>query len=141
MGNTFYYEDLFNQALSGINSSGFMPSIYQIANMILLACLLFAVFEAYTRGGEVRALGIALVKYLAVGLVLANNNAVLGDLMNMANGVANYIASTAMGGTDIFAQYLSQLKTYFKALGPSPLWNGIPGVLAGILGTILIAIA
>ncbi|MEQ1949753.1 MAG: hypothetical protein ABL995_21400, partial [Bryobacteraceae bacterium] len=72
----FYYEQMFNTALSGIMSAGLMSTILTVAYGILLASLLFSAYEAWTKGGDVRALGAAGVKYLALGALFMNDGAV-----------------------------------------------------------------
>ena len=72
----FYYEQMFNTALSGIMSAGLMSTILTVAYGILLASLLFSAYEAWTKGGDVRALGVAGVKYLALGALFMNDGAV-----------------------------------------------------------------
>jgi len=43
--------------------------VLRLAGIILILSLLYAVYEAYSNGGDVRALGVAGVKYLVLGLV------------------------------------------------------------------------
>ncbi|MGQ9635805.1 MAG: hypothetical protein ACUVXB_16375 [Bryobacteraceae bacterium] len=53
---------MFKTAVSGINGTSVMPTIIQIASAILRATLLFNVYEAFVRGGDVRTLAIGAVK-------------------------------------------------------------------------------
>jgi len=62
----FYFEQLFQDALTGISYTTVLPTIIQIATAILVATLLFNVYEAFARGGDVRTLGIGAVKYLVL---------------------------------------------------------------------------
>ena len=68
----FYFDQMFRTALSGINGTSVMPTIIQIASAILLATLLFNVYEAFVRGGDVRTLAIGAVKYFIIGLIFLN---------------------------------------------------------------------
>ena len=68
----FYFDQMFRIAVSGINGTSVMPTIIQIASAILLATLLFNVYEAFVRGGDVRTLAIGAVKYLIIGLIFLN---------------------------------------------------------------------
>jgi hypothetical protein len=61
---------MFQQVYNGITASTILPAIQQIAQLILLASALFAVNEAYSAGGDVRASGVAGARYLVMGLVL-----------------------------------------------------------------------
>ena len=75
----FYYESMFNTALNGIVSAGLMSTVLTVAYGILLASLLFSAYEAWTKGGDVRALGVAGVKYLALGALFINDGAVFAS--------------------------------------------------------------
>ena len=66
-----YYEQFFRTALAGIDRSQIMPTTIQIGQVILLISFLVAVYESYIRGGDVRMLGTAGVKYVTLGLVLS----------------------------------------------------------------------
>jgi hypothetical protein len=59
----FYYESMFNTALNGLVSAGLMSTVLTVAYGILLASLLFSAYEAWTKGGDVRALGVAGVAF------------------------------------------------------------------------------
>src|SRR5205814_478419 len=65
----FYYEQFFSTALNGIDRSNIMPVTIQIAQVILLISFLVAVYESFIRGGDVRMLGIAAVKYVGLGSI------------------------------------------------------------------------
>ena len=67
----FLYEQMLNNALNGITGAGLMSTVLTVAYGILLASLLFSAYEAWVRGGDTRSLGIAAVKYLALGLLFA----------------------------------------------------------------------
>ena len=66
----FYYQQFFRTALDGIDRSNIMPVTVQVGQVILLVSFLVAVYESFIRGGDVRMLGIAAVRYVALGLVL-----------------------------------------------------------------------
>ena len=64
----FFFEQTFQTVLNGIDGAGGpMGAITNIANAILLLCALFAVYEAYARGGDARMIGIAAAKFLHSG--------------------------------------------------------------------------
>ena len=100
----FYYEQMFNTALNGIMSAGLMSTILTVAYGILLASLLFSAYEAWTKGGDVRALGVAGVKYLALGALFMNNGAVYERVFRDVLGAFNQISHTMAGAgpTDVF---------------------------------------
>ena len=76
----FLFEQMFSTALNGIGSAGLMSTILTVAYGILLASLLYSAYEAWARGGDVRALGVAAIKYLAVGLLFSNGGSVYDSI-------------------------------------------------------------
>lgn len=102
----FYFEQLFRTAMNGINGTAVMPAMVQVASAILVATLLFNVYEAFARGGDVRTLATGAVKYLALGLILLNYSQVFLGVNTMFNQVADFIAQTGPGGADVFGTWL-----------------------------------
>src|SRR5271157_4712177 len=92
MANSSYVNILFT-ALGGIDGS-VMPIIWFIAASILTVTFLWGVYDAFVRGGDVRSLGITMLKYAAVALVLMNWSAVFRDLVKSFDYVSNYIYGT-----------------------------------------------
>lgn len=134
----FLFEQMFNNAVAGIAGAGFMDTVLIVSYGILLASLLFSVYEAWTRGGDVRAVAIAGVKYLAIGLLLMNDGAVYRSVFQTVLGVFNEMARTMAGPGDVFRTWLGELRN--AATSPSFL-NLVTGVAAGILSTLLLLIA
>ena len=60
----FYFQTMFQQVYNGISGSAVLPTVQQIAEAILLLAALFAVYEAYAKGGDARTLALAGVRYL-----------------------------------------------------------------------------
>ena len=102
----FYYEQFFRTALDGIDRSNIMPVTIQISQVILLITFLVAVYESFIRGGDVRMLGIAAVKYVGLGLVLLGYASVFRDVNGMFNSFADLIANNTTSGADIFKVWM-----------------------------------
>jgi len=134
----FLFEQMFNNAIAGIVGAGLMDTILIVAYGILLVSLLFSVYEAWTRGGDVRAIGIAGVKYLVIGLLLVNDGAVYRTVFQSVLGVFNQMAQTMAGPGDVFRTWFAELRT--AASWPSML-NLVTGLGAGFLSTLLLLIA
>ena len=47
----FYFQNLFNTALNGIDAGGATAGVVQVAQFILMATLLFGIFQAWAQGG------------------------------------------------------------------------------------------
>src|ERR1043166_4308707 len=113
----FYYQQFFRTALDGIDRSNIMPVTVQIAQVILLISFLVAVYESFIRGGDVRMLGVAAVKYVGLGLVLVGYAAVFREINGMFSGFADFIANNMTGGTDVFKIWLADLRDHFNQYG------------------------
>jgi hypothetical protein len=131
---------MFNTALSGINSAGLMSTILTVAYGILLASLLFSAYEAWIRGGDVRALGVSAVKYLALGLLFLNGGAVYDSVVRAVLGAFNQIAHTMAGAgpNDVFTNWKTEL---VAAASSGTFLNVITGSIAGLLSALLLMIA
>jgi hypothetical protein len=130
----FFFQTMFQQVLSGINGSSTLNSVTTIAQGILLLCALFAVYEAYSRGGDARSLALAGVRFLFMGLVLTQYQTVFGAVNNAANSLANQIAPN-----DVFTNWRTQLVNYWQtyttgsSYAHGHWWNAIVGGFAGVL--------
>jgi hypothetical protein len=120
----FYFQQLFNTAMSGIDSGGATAGAVQVAQYILLASLLFGVYEAWARGGDTHFLGATAVRFFAVGLVMINYGSAFRDVNGMFNNVANFINTSTAGGGDVFGEWMSDLSNYWNNNnGIQPLWG------------------
>ena len=136
----FLFEQMFNTALNGIATAGLMSTVLTVAYGILLASLLFSAYEAWTRGGDVRALGAAAIKYLALGLLFANGGAVYDSIVRSILGAFNQIAHTmaGVGPNDVFNSWKNEL---VAAASSGTFLNVITGGVAGLLSALLLLIA
>src|SRR6266436_3036862 len=132
----FYYEQFFRTALDGIDRSNIMAATIQIGQVILLITFLVAVYESFIRGGDVRMLGIAAVKYVGLGLVLLTYASAFRDVNAMFNTFANFVANNTTGGADIFKVWMSDLRNHFYQYGYRGLLDLIAGGFAGFVGAI-----
>ncbi|PYY12535.1 MAG: hypothetical protein DMG69_00970 [Acidobacteria bacterium] len=101
---SFYFEQLLETGLNGIDQQGITAAVLEIAGVILILSLLWAVYEAYTSGGDVRLLGVAAVKYLVLGLVFLNYQSAFRAVNGMFNGVADGIYNLS-GGLDVIQHW------------------------------------
>ena len=133
----FYFEQLFQTALNGIDSANVTGAVLGVAGTILLLSFLYSAYEAFAAGGDIRMLAISGVKYLILALVFANYGAVFRDVNGMFNSVANVIySSTGVG--DLFANWMNQLSQYWQANGSTSLWNLVTGLASGVISLMLI---
>jgi hypothetical protein len=137
----FLYEQMLDNALNGITTAGLMSTILIVAYGILLASLLFSAYEAWARGGDTRSLGVAGIKYLALGLLFVNGGAAYDSIFRSVLETFNQMshAMAGVGPVDVFTAWKNELIT----AGSS--WNTFlnlaTGVLAGVFSAALLLIA
>jgi hypothetical protein len=133
----FYFQTMFQQVYNGITGSTVLPAVQQIAEAILLLAALFAVYEAYAKGGDARALALAGVRYLIMGLLISQYPNVFRNVNNAFANVAQAIAPT-----DVWTNFRDQVQGYLSAnTGQGAWWNWVVGGVAGAFSLIFQAIA
>jgi hypothetical protein len=137
----FYYEEFFRTALNGIDRSNIMPVTIQIAQVVLLITFLVAVYESFIRGGDVRMLGVAAVKYVGLGLVLLGYAVVFRDVNAMFNGFADFVANNTTGGTDVFNVWMADLRGHFNQFGYQGILDMIAGGFVGLFSGVFIILS
>ncbi|HEX3107098.1 MAG TPA: hypothetical protein VHQ22_21880 [Terriglobales bacterium] len=135
---SFYFERVLQTALNGIDQNVTGP-VLQIAGAILILSLLYAVYEAYSNGGDVRALGIAGIKYLVLGLVFLNYQSAFRSVNGMFNSVADFIYNTN-GIGDVVQNWLNSVSAYISQQGLSSFWTLVTGAISGFLDVLLILV-
>jgi hypothetical protein len=134
---SFYFEQLLNTALGGIDGSNIMSTVLEVAASILLLSFLYSAYEAFAGGGDVRALAGASAKYLLLGLIFASYGAIFRGVIGMFSSVADFIySSTGVG--DLFSNWLNQLSGYAQTNGWSSIWGLITGGISGFLSMAII---
>jgi len=135
---SFYFEQVLQIALNGIDQNVTGP-VLQIAGVILILSLLYAVYEAYSNGGDVRALGVAGIKYLVLGLVFLNYQSAFRSVNGMFNSVADFIYNTN-GIGDVIQSWLNSVSSYISQQGVSSFWTLVTGAISGLLNVLLILV-
>ena len=135
---SFYFEQLLQTGLNGIDQQGITAAVLQIAGVILILSLLWSVYEAYSNGGDVRLLGVAAVKYLVLGLVFLNYQSAFRAVNSMFNGVADGIYNLS-GGLDVIKNWNNSLAQVWQN-NPnwfSALWNWVTGGISAIVAGLI----
>jgi hypothetical protein len=130
MANSSYVDILFT-ALGGIDGS-VMPIIWFIATSILTVTFLWGVYDAFMRGGDVRSLGITMLKYAAVALVLMNWAAAFRDLVKSFDYMSNYIYGTN-GLGDVVSAWTNGLATAWSDNGDLSMLKLIRGGISALI--------
>jgi hypothetical protein len=137
----FYYERFFQTALAGIDRSSIMPISIHVGQVILLISFLVAVYESFVRGGDVRMLGVAAVKYLGVGLILLSYGTAFREINGVFNAFADFIANNTSGGVDFFSNWINDLGSYVDSGGYETFWPLLLGSTAGIIGAVFVLVS
>jgi hypothetical protein len=135
---SFYFEQLLQNGLNGIDQQGITGAVLQIAGVVLILSLLWAVYEAYSNGGDVRSLGVAGVKYLVLGLVYLNYQSAFRAVNGMFNGVADGIYKLS-GGLDLIQNWNNSVSQIWQN-NPnwfSALWSWVTGGASAIVAGLI----
>src|SRR5215471_12155049 len=136
---SFYFEQLLQNGLNGMDQQGITGAVLQIAGVVLILSLLWGVYEAYSNGGDVRTLGVAGVKYLVLGLVFLNYQSAFRSVNGMFNSVADFIYNTN-GIGDVIQSWLNSVSAYISQQGISSFWTLVTGAISGLLNVLLILV-
>jgi hypothetical protein len=136
----FYFQQLLNTALAGIDATAIVPTVTSFAFAILLIGFLIGVYQAAFRGGDLQALAVTAVKYLVVAVIVANWASVFRNVNGSFNSLANSIGSSS-GAGDIFQSWMGQLQQQFANNPSLTLTDLITGDAAGTITVLLLVVA
>ena len=132
----FYFQHLLQQGLGGIDRTGMIPAIVGISYAILLVSFLAGLYQAAMRGGDLQALAVSAIKYVAVAIVLANWSSVFQEVNGSFDQIAEFIGK-ASGAGDMFLSWMDQLRAQFSDTGFSTLLPAVSGTMAAITTALL----
>ncbi len=136
--NTF--ENFLKTAVSGIQGSGVIAGMMNVAYVIMLVGFLWEVYQSALHGGDVKGLGKSMVKYLATALVVQAWPTVFVDVNHAFVNAGSWM-TTQGGAANVLDTWMSNLKDQFNQQGFQHTWNLIAGEMAGLIDAILIFIA
>jgi hypothetical protein len=136
----FYFQQLLNTALAGIDGTAIVPTVASFAFAILLIGFLIGLYQAAFRGGDLQALAVTAVKYLVVAMIIANWASVFRGVNGSFNTVANSIGSSS-GAGDMFQSWMGQLQQQFANNPSLTLTDLITGDAASTITVVLLVVA
>jgi len=136
----FYFQQLLNTALGGIDATNVIPAVSNMAFAILLIGFLVGLYQAVLRGGDLQALAVTAIKYLLVAMIVANWSTVFREVNGSFNTVASFIGNSS-GAGDMFINWMTQLQQQAQTNPNLTFWDMITGDAAGAItvGMLLIA--
>jgi hypothetical protein len=136
----FYFQQLLNMAMAGIDRTAIIGTVTNFAFAILLAGFLIGLYQAAFRGWDVQGLAVTGVKYLVVAMIVSQWATVFRDVNASFNAVANFIGNSS-GAGDMFQTWMGQLQDQFANNPALTLWDIITGDPAGTITVLLLLVA
>lgn len=136
----FYFQQLLQQGLDGIDRTAMLASVIGIAYTILLIGFLIGLYQAAMRGGDVQSLAITGIKYIVIAIILANWSTVFREVNDSFNQVAQFIDNSS-GAGDMFLSWMDQLKQQFATNGVTAILPSITASFAAITTALMILVA
>ena len=136
----FYFQQLLNTALAGIDGTAIIPTVTNFAFAILLIGFLIGLYQAAFRGGDVQALAGTAIKYLVVAMIVSNWATVFRGVNGSFNTIANFIGSSS-GAGDMFQSWMGQLQQQFANNPSLTLTDIITGDAAATITVVLLVVA
>jgi hypothetical protein len=134
------FERFLTQARTGIDSTGIISGMQNVAYVILLVGFLWQVYQSALHGGDVRGLGTSLIKYVVTAVVVINYGTIFTTVNQGFVNAGNWI-SNASGALNLLDNWKTDLQTQFNQVGFQKMWGLITGDIAGLLDALLILVA
>jgi hypothetical protein len=134
------FESFLTQAISGINSTSITSGMQNIAYVVLLIGFLWQVYQASLHGGDVRGLGVSLIKYVVTAVVIINYSAVFTTVNQGFVNAGNWIGN-ATGVGNLLDNWKNDISTQYSQDGVQQMWGLVTGSMAGLIDGLLILVA
>ena len=136
----FYFQQLLNTALGGIDATNVIATVTNMAFAILLIGFLVGLYQAVLRGGDLQALAVTAIKYLVVAMIITNWSTVFRDVNGSFNTVASFIGNSS-GAGDMFINWMTQLQQQAQTNPNLSFWDIITGDSAGTTTVLMLLVA
>lgn len=138
--NTFYFETLFHTAVNNIDQGGIISGVVTAGNWLLLASLLFSMYENWN-AQDVGALGRAGVRYFVATGVLAVYTPAFLLVNHTFNLIAAGINNAGAGGVDVFVKWSNDLGQYISTTGHPSFMGMVTGTISGSVSSLCLGLA
>ena len=136
----FYFQQLLNMAMSGIDRTAIITTVVNFAFAILLVGFLVGLYQAAFRGGDLQGLAATAIKYIIVAIIISNWGSAFRDVNGSFNSVATFIGNSS-GAGDMFQSWMGELQQQFANNPSLTLWDIITGDPAGTITVLLLLVA
>lgn len=134
------FERFLTQAVSGITSTGVISGMQKAAYVVLLVGFLWQVYQSALHGGDVRGLGVSLIKYVVTAIVVMNYSTIFTTVNQGFVNAGNWVSNTSGMGS-LLDNWKTDLQDQFNQFGYQKLWGIITGDIAGLIDGLLIIVA
>ena len=109
----FEFQSMLTSAVNGISGS-LLGTEQSVSYVLMTICLVLGIYEAYTRGGDLRSLAGTLLKYTVAAFLIGNWTAFFSDLYSGFNQLASAIDGS-YGAVDLAKNWQAQLATSVRS--------------------------
>jgi TrbL/VirB6 plasmid conjugal transfer protein len=142
MASPFFFQNLLETALNGIIGGGVTGTMSHIGEGLIVATVLYQVYDTWGRGGDYNELGAVLVKGMLMVTLLGNYDTVFHLGMDAFNNVANTIMTHTGGGVDVVKQWAQDaLNEWNNNSGAQAIWQLARGGLAAFISTTFLVLS
>lgn len=134
------FERFLTQAISGINSTSITSGMQNVAYVVLLVGFLWQVYQASLHGGDVRGLGVSLIKYVVTAVVVMNYSAIFTTVNLGFVNAGNWIGN-ATGFGNLLDNWKTDISTQYSQDGVQQMWGLVTGSISGLIDGVLILVA
>jgi hypothetical protein len=135
----FEFQTMLTSAVNGI-SRALLGTEQSVSYVLMTICLVLGIYEAYTRGGDLRSLAGTLLKYAVAAFLIGNWTAFFSDAYSGFNQLASAIDSS-YGGIDLAKDWMLQLDRLFQTSGYNAMFKAIPWTPSALITLLEIFLA
>ena len=135
----FEFQTMMRTVQTGM-ATRMIPALQNVSYVLMVACLVLGIYEAYAKGGDTRQLTATVFKYIVVAFIVGNWTTFFTDTMTGFNQIAQYV-DNSYGGGDLMKDWGKQLADNWTSNGYGSIWNMITSGGAAIVNSLEVAIA
>jgi hypothetical protein len=139
MSSIFQFQAMLVAVVNAISGS-LLSTEKTVAYVLMTVCLVLGVYEAYVRGGDLRSLAGAFLKYIVAAFVIGYWTNFFSDAFTGFNQLANAI-DNGFGAGDLLKDWTAQIQNLFNLNGYQNIFKSIPWTPSALLTLFEIALA